>query len=288
MNIKETKNGVLLEGVPDFDAKHIFECGQSFRWSREEDGSYTGVAYGRVINVASDYSRREVIIKNTSLADFHSIWFDYFDLGRDYGEIKKVLAKDPTMETAITYGAGIRILNQEPWELLVSFIISSNNSIPNISRCIGMLSQVYGKTLEYEGRQYFTFPTAKELSNASAEKLTECKTGYRCKYICDAVRMVINKEVDLLHIKSLDMDSARKELMRVPGVGPKVADCIMLFSMQHHAAYPVDVWIKRGTEQFFIHKEVSAKDIQSFAKEKFGDLAGFAQQYLFYFARNMK
>lgn len=288
MKIKEVENGLILEGVSDFDAKHIFECGQCFRWAKEEDGSYTGVAYGRVLNVKSDYGKGSVILDNTDIEDFKGIWFDYFDLERDYGTIKQTLSTDPVLDMAIKYGRGIRILQQEPWELLISYIISANNSIPMIARSIGLLSEMYGKQVRYKGKIFYTFPTPEELLKAGIEGITLCRAGFRCKYIYQAVKMVVSGEVKLEEIADMDIDNARKELMKVPGVGPKVSDCIMLFSMQKYRAYPVDVWVKRVTEYFFLKKDVKMKEIQRFAEEKFGDIAGFAQEYLFYYAREQK
>jgi N-glycosylase/DNA lyase len=288
MNIKEIENGLILEAVSDFDAKHIFECGQCFRWTKEEDGSYTGIAFGKVLNVKSDYDKGIVIFKNTSLKEFQDIWFDYFDLGRDYEAIKEVLSKDSVLEMAIQYGKGIRILKQEPWELLISYIMSANNSIPMIARSINLLSEMYGRQIEYKGKTYFAFPTPEELKETTIEGISLCKAGFRCKYIYQAVKQVNAGEIVLKEIVNLDIENARKELMKVPGVGPKVADCIMLFSMQKYKAYPVDVWVKRVTEYFFLEGNVNMKQIQQFAVEKFGDLAGFAQEYLFYYARELK
>jgi N-glycosylase/DNA lyase len=288
MKVSEIQNGLLLEGVKHFDAKQIFECGQCFRWNREEDDSYTGVAYGRVLNVKSDYDKGTVVLRNTNLREFEDIWYKYLDLGRDYGAIKDELSKDETLREAIQYGRGIRILNQEPWELLISFIISSNNNIPRISKSINVLSKMLGEPISYEGNTYYGFPEVHKLGTAELEQIDLCRVGYRCKYIYKTSRMIYEGDVDLVKTAQQDTGNARKELLRLSGVGPKVADCIMLFSMQKHDAYPVDVWVKRVTEHFFIHQDVSMNQIQEFAREKFGDLAGFAQQYLFYFARDQK
>jgi N-glycosylase/DNA lyase len=288
MRVKEIQNGLLLEDVKHFDAKHIFECGQCFRWRREEDGSYTGVAYGKVLNVKSDYDKGIVVLSNTNLKDFEDIWYKYFDLDRDYGLIKDELEKDETLRSAIEYGRGIRILNQEPWELVISFIISANNNIPRISKSIDVLSQMFGEPIEYAGKTYYSFPALNKLGTAEQAQIDLCRAGFRCKYIYQTSQMIYRGEVDLDAAAELDTENAKKELLHLSGVGPKVADCIMLFSMQKHDAYPVDVWVKRVTEYFYIHQEVSMNKIQAFAREKFGHLAGFAQQYLFYFARDQK
>jgi N-glycosylase/DNA lyase len=288
MKIAEIDQGLLLKEVPHFDARHIFECGQCFRWKREEDGSYTGVAYGRVLNVKSDYDRSTVVLKNTNRADFENIWYHYFDLRRDYGVIKKALWEDEILKEAIHYGRGIRILNQEPWELALSFIISSNNNIPRITKSIGMLAALFGQSIPYGEETYYSFPTLEALKNAQLEQMDLCRMGYRCKYIHQTVKMLAKGELNLSAIGQLDTAEARQELLKLPGVGPKVADCILLFSMGKYEVYPTDVWVKRVTEHFYIHKEVPLKRIQQFAGEKFGLLAGFAQQYLFYYAREQR
>lgn len=288
MKVLDISGGILLEDVQHFDAKNIFECGQCFRWKKEEDDSYTGVAYGKVLNVKAEYDKGTVTLNNTNRKDFYDLWYNYLDLGRDYGEIKDVLSKDRVLRAAIEYGRGIRILNQEPWELLISFIISANNNIPRISRSIDILSQMFGTPISYKGTTYYSFPTAEALAGAELSKIEQCKAGFRCKYIQKSAEMIYNKELDLKEISNLDTKTAKKELMKLAGVGPKVADCIMLFSMQKHDAYPVDVWVKRVTEYFYLHQDVSMKQIQEFAKESFDGLAGFAQQYLFYFAREQK
>lgn len=288
MKITEINQGLLLEEVPHFDAKHIFECGQCFRWKREADGSYTGVAYGRVLNVKSDYDKSMVVLKNTNRADFENIWYHYFDLDRDYGAIKKALWEDETLRAAMDYGRGIRILNQDPWELTLSFIISSNNNIPRITKSIGRLSEIFGQPVIYNEATYYSFPSLEELKSAPLEQIDLCRMGYRCKYIYQTVKILAEGTLNLSAISKLSAAEARQELLKLSGVGPKVADCILLFSMQKHEVYPTDVWVKRVTEHYYIHKEVPLKRIQEFAEEKFGALAGFAQQYLFYYARDQK
>lgn len=288
MKLRKIQNGVILEEVQDFDAKHIFECGQCFRWERQQDGSYTGIAFGRVLNVLSDTAAGTVALKNTNEDEFFKIWQHYFDLNRDYGAIKAELAQDPVLATAIQYGEGIRILNQDPWELLVSFLMSINKSIPLISQNIRDLSRMYGSPVYFEGRQYDTFPGPEALAGTDLNEIKACRAGFRCRYIHEAAKLVASGQICLERIKAMPTESAKEALMTVIGVGPKVADCILLFSMQKYDSYPVDVWIKRVTEYFYFDGSVSHRDIRQFAREKFGDLAGFAQQYLFYYARELK
>lgn len=288
MNIIEKDNQIILEGISeDFEPKHVFECGQCFRWLREEDGSYTGVVQGKVINVKKENDL--IIFDNTNKEDFENIWFDYFDLGRNYGEIKNQLkVMDEYLEKATEFGKGIRILQQDGWEMLISFIISANNRIPMIQRAINNLSERYGKFIgEYRGKKYYAFPTPEELSTVSVEDIRACQTGFRDKYIKSVVDYVNENDEDVLSYRKLDTSECIKELVKFNGVGPKVADCIALFGMQKYDTFPVDVWVKRVMEEFYVEDNLSLPKIRKFALDKFGDLAGFAQQYLFYYAREL-
>lgn len=288
MNIIEKDNQIILEGISeDFEPKHVFECGQCFRWLREDDGSYTGVVQGKVINVKKENDL--IIFDNTNKEDFENIWFDYFDLGRNYGEIKKQLkVMDEYLEKATEFGKGIRILQQDGWEMLISFIISANNRIPMIQRAINNLSERYGKFIgEYRGKKYYAFPTPEELSTVSVEDIRACQTGFRDKYIKSVVDYVNENDEDVLSYRKLDTSECIKELVKFNGVGPKVADCIALFGMQKYDTFPVDVWVKRVMEEFYVEDNLSLPKIRKFALDKFGDLAGFAQQYLFYYAREL-
>ena len=288
MNIIEKDNQIILEGISeDFEPKHVFECGQCFRWLREEDGSYTGVVQGKVINVKKENDL--IIFDNTNKEDFENIWFDYFDLGRNYGEIKNQLkVMDEYLEKATEFGKGIRILQQDGWEMLISFIISANNRIPMIQRAINNLSERYGKFIgEYRGKKYYAFPTPEELSTVSVEAIRACQTGFRDKYIKSVVDYVNENNEDVLSYRKLDTSECIKELVKFNGVGPKVADCIALFGMQKYDTFPVDVWVKRVMEEFYVEDNLSLPKIRKFALDKFGDLAGFAQQYLFYYAREL-
>lgn len=285
-SITEGDNKVIIKNIKDFEPKHIFECGQCFRWDKEDDGSYTGVAYGKILNVKKE--GEDIIFSNTNLSDFKLIWEDYFDLKTDYDEIKNKLSKDPILKEAINFGYGIRILNQDEWEMLISFILSARNSIPMIKKSISMLSERYGKYIgEYNGKKYYSFPEANALDKLSIEELKDCKTSFRAKYIISAATIVSRGETDIYRIKNLSTEDARKELMRFTGVGPKVSDCIMLFSMKKHDAFPIDVWVKRVMEYFYLKKDTSLKDIQEYGQGKFGEYAGYAQQYLFYYAREL-
>lgn len=291
--IESFENGVIVKDVKNFELEHIFECGQCFRWNKQENGNYIGVAFGKVIEV--EKRENDVIIYNTTKDDFKNIWAEYFDLYRDYSEIKNILSKDPILNKAVEFGHGIRLLKQEPFELIISFIISANNRIPMIKRAIGNISAKWGTKLEYKGEKYYAFPTIEQLNKASEEELESCSTGFRAKYIKDTVNKIYlnsiaseekyDEKYDINWIKSQNDDICHKELQKFMGIGPKVADCIMLFSMQKYSAFPVDVWVKRAMNYFYLAPDVSLKKIRDFGIDKFGDLSGFAQQYLFYYAR---
>ena len=291
------KNSIVLENVKDFNIKQILECGQCFRWEMITDTNYIVVAYRRVIEIIQEDST--VTILNTNINDFNEIWKDYFDLNVNYEEVKIELSKDELLKKSVEFGYGIRILNQDPFEILISFIISARNSIPSIMKTIKKISERWGDKIEYKGNTYYAFPTPNQLKDVTLEEIKETGASFRSKYIVDTiskVNAVIEaksngtldeelKQFDLDYIKSLPVDECHKALQNFMGVGAKVADCIMLFSMGKHSAFPVDVWIKRAMIHFYLAPDVSLNKIRVFGREKFGELAGLAQQYLFYYAR---
>lgn len=287
MKVYEENNTVILEGVADFNPKHIFECGQCFRWHKEADNSYTGVAKGRVINVSEKDNK--IYLDNINLKDFEEIWYNYFDLGTNYTDIKNTLKNmDEHLNKASEFGYGIRILKQDGWEMLISFIISSNNRIPMIQKAIENLSRNYGTYIgNYRGKDYYAFPTPEELNKASQEEIRACQTGFRDKYIKSTTESVIKDNENISGYTSLSTDDCIKELKKFNGVGPKVADCIALFGMQKYDTFPVDVWVKRVMQEFYVSEDMSLPKMRTYAIDKFGNLAGFAQQYLFYYAREL-
>lgn len=286
--VEEIENGLRIKNLRDFDPVHIFDCGQCFRWLKEDDGSYTGVAMGKILNVRKDGD--DIIFDNTNLEDFENIWYDYFDLGRDYSSIKAQLAKhDENLKKAVEFGWGIRILQQDGWEMLISFIISSNNRIPMIQRAINNISQRYGSDLgTYRGKQYYSFPSPQELSKASIEDLRDCKTGFRDKYIYHTTKAVLEENIDLDSFIGMEADICHKELLKFKGVGAKVADCIGLFGMRKYGSFPVDVWVKRVLQEFYNAEDMSLPKMRKYGMDLFGKDAGFAQQYLFYYVRELE
>lgn len=277
-------NKIELTNVKDFELAHIFECGQCFRWKKQSDGSYTGVIKQGVINV--NKQGKNVIICGSFDDDFESICRQYFDLDRDYSKIKNELCKnDDNMKLASKYGYGIRILNQDPWEMIISFIISAANNIPRISKTIDNISKSYGKEVLFNGENYYLFPTPSELSKASISELRELNLGFRDKYVYEATKKVVDGELNIDKLLEMDTLSAKKELMKVPGIGAKVADCILLFSMGRMESFPVDTWIKKVMSELYVDSSNITK-INQYATQRFGNYAGIAQQYLFYYKRS--
>lgn len=280
---------IVLPQNDSFKISETLECGQCFRFEKIGDEKYTVVAFGKVI-LLEENEDRTVTIYGADEKDYKEIWEDYFDFRRDYNVIKNLLKKDDVLKSAIEYAEGIRILNQEFFECLISFIISQNNRIPMIKKVIKNISEKYGKFIcEYEGEKYYAFPTVSQLSEATEEGLMECKTGFRAKYIIDAVSKVKSGEISFEEIQTLSAEDTKKKLMTIKGVGPKVADCVTLFSCRKCNSFPVDVWVKRIMSHFYFNdEEASVNDIHKIADEKFGEYAGFAQQYLFNYARQFQ
>lgn len=272
-----------------FELVDIFECGQCFRWNKEENGSYTGVFHKNVLNV--DKVGNEIIFKGICEGNIEKICTDYFDLNRDYSKIKEELSKiDDNLKTSVEYGKGIRILNQDLWETIISFIISANNNIPRIKGIIERLAKAYGDKIEYEGKDYYTFPTPEQLRNVSIQEFRNLGLGFRDIRLYETTHMILDKEVDLNKLSKMPTKQAREELLRLSGVGPKVADCILLFStLKRFDVFPIDVWVRRVMNELYIKNadetKVTKNEIQRLADEKFGALQGLAQQYLFYWKR---
>lgn len=278
-----------LEGEKSFELNHIFDCGQCFRWNIEEDGSYTGVIKNGILNVKKE--ENEIIFKGNLDSDIREVVKNYFDLSTDYEKLKKVLGEiDINMKNSIEYGYGIRILNQDLWECIISFIISANNNIPRIKGIIERLSKECGKKVTFNEKDYYLFPTPEALSKLSVQDLRDLGLGFRDKRVYTTTKMIIEKQVDLDKIENMDnSEDIRNELLKLDGVGPKVADCIMLFSLKRFDVFPIDVWVRRVMNDLYIHNEdetkVDKKHINKVSNEMFGDIRGIAQQYLFYWRR---
>ena len=265
---------MLIKNLNDFNLQHIFECGQCFRWNMGADGVYTGVARNYVITCENT---PDGIMINCPDDDFVNC---YFDTERNYGDIKRSFQNDEILKKACGFGSGIRILKQDPWETMISFIISANNNIPRIKKIIELLCTNFGEKIDKT--DYYSFPGADVISRLTEEDLAVIRSGFRAKYIIDAAKKVESGQLDLNKIYKLSSQDGRAELKTVKGIGDKVADCILLFAYQKYDVFPKDVWIKRILNNLY---GVSNSDFDSFISKKFGDFGGFAQQYLFFYGR---
>lgn len=280
-----------IKNQDSFKLKDIFECGQCFRWNEENDGSYTGVWKNNVVNVKQN--GKDITFEGVCLdGNIEDEVKYYFDLDRNYEDIKRELSNiDENMSQSIKYGEGIRILNQDLWETIISFIISANNNIPRIKGIIERLSKAYGKEIEFNGNIYYTFPLPEDLKDVTVEEYRKLGLGFRDVRLYETTKMVLEKKIDLESLsQNPNTNEIREELLNLAGVGPKVADCILLFStLKRFEVFPIDVWVRRVMNDLYIKEEdenkVSKKKIEKLANEKFGNLAGMAQQYLFYWRR---
>lgn len=271
--IKATQenNNVRVSGVKNFCLDDILDCGQCFRWEKLTPGHWRGIVRGLCRTVRQEDS--ELVFENTSLAEFDSVWYDYFDFGRDYSEVKQILSQDSTMLRAIEFTPGMRVLRQEPWEALCSFILSQNNNIKRIRGLVSRLCEGFGEKVEGG----YAFPAAEKLAGLEAEDLAPVRSGFRAGYVIAAAKAVENG-LDLESLREIPLSEARLNLMRIRGVGPKVAACALLYGLGRADSVPVDVWIDRALSEYYPNG----------IPDGIADVAGLGQQYLFHFMRNNK
>lgn len=254
----------------DFDPAETLDCGQAFRWEELPDGSWQGVAFGRQLSLKKDGDKLRL---DCTQEDFDNIWKTYFDLDTDYGEIKdRLSAMDPVLKEAVGYAPGIRILRQEPWEAICSFIISQNNNIPRIKGIIKRFCELFGQEIS---PGLYSFPKAEDIAKLTVEDLAPIRSGFRAKYIIAAAQKAAEDENFIPSIYSLPIDEARKALQTIKGIGPKVADCALLYGFHRTDCFPVDVWMKRAMEVLLPGRDPT----------EFGHDAGMAQQYIFHYSR---
>lgn len=279
----------VLKNVNDFDLAQTLECGQCFHFIKLAEEDYVLTAMNRLLHVSQQADT--VIFYDTDERQYEEIWKHYFDLDRDYSLIKStLLEKNSQLKDAIDSMWGVRILNQEYFETLISFIISQNKQIPHIKKIVADISSKYGTYMgTFNGTDMYTFPTLEQLKDSGEEDFKELKTGFRAPYIMDAIRKNLAGCFDENTLRNMGYEDCIKELTTIKGVGEKVANCVALFGLGKREAFPVDVWIKRIMEtMYFDGRETSKDKIAAYAKELFGDLGGYAQQYLFYYGKTIK
>ncbi len=272
MKFTNLNNGLLISECPNFDPFVSCECGQCFRFRKLSESEYVLCARGRELNIKKQ--DKDWFFADIDESEFRKEFYDYFDLGRDYAKIIGSFSSDAVIARAADIGGGIRIFRQDPWETLVSFIISQNNNIPRIKKIIESLCRLLGE--EHNG--FYSFPTAERILQAGIEGLAPIKAGFRAKYIIDAAEKVASGEISIEKIRSCGYETALAELKKIKGVGDKVANCVLLFGFGYYQAFPVDVWVKRVIGKYYG---------DGFDPKTLGDFAGIAQQYLFYYERNI-
>lgn len=268
------QNNDLLVITPCFSLNETLDCGQAFRFSPIDDNVWQGVVGMRLLKMKQ--TDDGVLFFNMSIAEFEKDYIDYFTLDFDYKSLQNSLKNDETMKKAIEFASGIRLLKQDKWETICSFIISQNNNIPRIKGIISRFCENFGEKIENTNE--YTFPSVSKIAALTVEDLAPIRAGFRAKYIIDAARKIANCEINLNLLETMPIDEARAELMKIKGVGAKVAECVLLFSCKRFNAFPLDVWIKRVMAVLYpngLPKEAEQHE-------------GIAQQYLFHYARSIK
>lgn len=266
----QTKDGVLLEGVKHFSLPNTLDCGQSFRWEEIEPNHFSGIAFKKYIELI--HIDDNILIKYATLADFENHWKEYFDLNTDYGELTELFREeDTTLGKAIDFAPGIRVLKQEPWEALASFILSQNNNIKRIKGLVLRFCENFGEKIDGG----YAFPEPEAIASLTVDDLSPVRAGFRSKYLIDAAQRVVDGTVSLSAPYDMPIDEAREHLMQIKGVGPKVSDCALLYGFYRIETMPIDVWVKRALAQFY----------PDGFPESLKPWSGIAQQYIFNYIR---
>lgn len=296
--------------VSDYDLAATLTSGQAFHW-RHVAGKWEAVIHGRWVQLEQPTPAAITATTCEPVADWR--WLrDYLRLDADHAAMLASFPDDEPLRAAIAHCRGLRLLRQEPWECLASFILSSTKQIVQIQQCVELLCERFGEPVEQVGQAIpcpprttndptsringahggtrptanYSFPAATRIATTSESELRACKMGFRAKYLLAAARMVASGELNLAELSQLPLDAARAELMRCPGVGRKIADCVLLFSCGQDAAFPIDVWVERALQQLYFPKRRAHRArLEHFAATHFGPHAGLAQQYLFHYLR---
>lgn len=272
MQITMQDNQLFVTGSSRFSARQTFTCGQCFRWTEQSDGSYLGIVRGIPARVSDQDG---ALVLSSDEQQFSQLWRDYFDCDTDYAAICDSFAVDAFTAAAADFGRGIRILRQEPWEALCTFILSQCNNIPRITGIVDRLCTLLGEPISFEQQTLYAFPSPEQLANCTPEDLASLRAGYRTPYLIAAAQAVCSGAVDFSALSRMDTDTARREIMQLRGVGRKVADCFLLFGLHKLDAFPVDTWMKKAAAYY-------SGDMKRFINSPY---AGVYQQYFFFYTR---
>lgn len=265
-----------------FNLDDTITCGQIFRFTKEDDGSYTIILKDRVINVYEKDNYLYVSSNNEN--NLEKVIINYFDLDNDYDAMNKCLVNDNKLIDAIEFSKGLKMIRQDPFETVIEYIISANNGVPGITNSLNLLAQNYGKKVTFNNKEYFLFPSFKDLEDVSLEDYRNCKVGFRDKYLKEMVERLNNNDFNLDELYELNTNDAMNKLMENKGIGPKVSSCILLFAYQKYDVFPIDTWVKKIMEKDY--NIVGVKNIEAFASKMYGKYSGIAIQYLFNYSRN--
>lgn len=272
MQITMQDNQLFVTGSSRFSARQTFTCGQCFRWTEQPDGSYLGIVRGLPARVSDQDG---ALVLSSDEQQFSQLWRDYFDCDTDYAAICDSFAVDAFTAAAADFGRGIRILRQEPWEALCTFILSQCNNIPRITGIVDRLCTLLGEPISFEQQTLYAFPSPERLAICTPEDLASLRAGYRTPYLIAAAQAVCSGTVDFSALSRMDTDAARREIMQLRGVGRKVADCFLLFGLHKLDAFPVDTWMKKAAAYY-------SGDMKQFINSPY---AGVYQQYFFFYTR---
>ncbi len=270
MNQIREENRNCIVTLPGFSLQDTLDCGQSFRWEYQEDGCFYGTVNNRFQKISQQQD--DIIFYNTNRTEYETFWKHYFDFDTNYTAIQQQLCSDDTLHKAIQMVGGIRILRQDPWETLCSFIISQNNNIPRIKGIISRFCSFFGEPLT---EQVYTFPTPERIAKLTVEELAPLRAGFRAKYLLDAAQKVVSQEINFTQISQGTLAEGEEQLRKIYGVGAKVAQCVLLFGFYKMDAFPIDTWIKKVLTTYY------PNGFPTQAKP----YAGIAQQYLFHYVR---
>lgn len=272
MQITMQDNQLFVTGSSRFSARQTFTCGQCFRWTEQPDGSYLGIVRGLPARVSDQDG---ALVLSSDEQQFAQLWRGYFDCDTDYAAICDSFAIDAFTAAAADFGRGIRILRQEPWEALCTFILSQCNNIPRITGIVDRLCTLLGEPISFEQQTLYAFPSPEQLAICTPEDLASLRAGYRTPYLIAAAQAVCSGTVDFSALSRMDTDAARREIMQLRGVGRKVADCFLLFGLHKLDAFPVDTWMKKVAAYY-------SGDMKQFINSPY---AGVYQQYFFFYTR---
>ena len=274
---------IKIDRINHLNLENTITCGQIFRFQQEDDDSFTIVLSDRVVNIK--YINNTLYVDSNNLENLESIIREYLDLDRDYiSIINKIRKMDNKLGECLDYSIGLKIIKQNPLECIISYLISQNNSVRNITNSLNKISEYFGEKVLFRGKTYYLFPTLDKLSKISMDEFRKCKVGFRDKYLVGIISSIVDKSLDINKIYNMSSKDALEYLMKFKGIGMKVASCILLFAYQKYDVYPIDTWVKKYMNDTY--KIVGEKNIRDFTNNTYGEYSGLAIQYMFNSKRN--